>query len=166
MLVGKDGAASHVNWKANYDAMRAALGFSHPGYMIHEAVVWSPHHRKWFVFPRRTSKEAYDDVADEKRGANIVITASHDFKEIASAAVGKRTPERGFSSVKFLPGSRDSVVIALKSEENAAAGTQRSFLTIFGMVTGSSGTTWKVLLEETELPMQKKFEGIEVLSSA
>ena len=166
VVYGKDGSETHVNWKSNYDMMRAALGFSHPGYMIHEAVAWSPHHRRWFVFPRRASKESYDDVEDEKRGTNLIITASHDFKDVASTTVGKRTPERGFSSVKFLPGSRDSVVIALKTEENAAAGTQRTFITIFGEVPGSYGAQWRVLLDETPLPVEKKFEGIEVLSAA
>jgi soluble calcium-activated nucleotidase 1 len=44
--------------------------------------------------------------------------------------VQRKTPERGFSSAKFLPGSRDTVLIALKSEENSEAGTQRTFITI------------------------------------
>jgi len=38
--------------------------------------------------------------------------------------VGKITPERGFSSFKFLPGSRDSIILALKSVEEAATGRQ------------------------------------------
>jgi soluble calcium-activated nucleotidase 1 len=221
VVVKPDGTKAHVNWKPYYDAMRATLGYTTPGYFIHEAVVWSPHHRKWFVFPRRASKEAYDDVADEKRGSNMIIMASHDFKEVVSTTVGVSfvggsvffccpallmcccfaplgwwvhspppytrtqirshthtlppstpphppqtiTPERGFSSAKFLPGSHDSVVIALKSEENAAAGTQKTFFTIFGEVPGSGGSKWKVLLEEQPLPIEKKFEGLEVLST-
>jgi hypothetical protein len=88
VVVKPDGTKAHVNWKPHYDAMRATLGYTSPGYFIHEAVVWSPHHRKWFVFPRRASKEAYDDVADEKRGSNMIIMASHDFKEVVSTTVG------------------------------------------------------------------------------
>jgi soluble calcium-activated nucleotidase 1 len=76
------------------------------------------------------------------------------------------TPQRGFSSAKFLPGSHDTVIVALKSVEDAAAGTQTSFLTIFGEVPGSGGAEWRVLLDEVELPLAKKFEGIEVLSAA
>lgn len=56
-------------------------------------------------------------------------------------------------------------MIALKSEENAAAGTQRTFFTIYGEVPGSGGGQWKVLLDEVPLPIAKKFEGIEILSS-
>ena len=85
-----DGTATHVNWKGNYDAMRSTLGYAHPGYMIHETVVWSPHFRKWFVFPRRLSREAYDDVLDEKKGGNTIIMASHDFAEVTATTVGVR----------------------------------------------------------------------------
>lgn len=162
-LVHKDETVSHVDWRGYYTAMRAATGTEAPGYMIHEAVAWSPHHRKWYVFPRRLSSEAYDDVADEKRGHNTVLVAAHDFTEIHQATVGTRTPERGFSSVKFLPGSRDSVVLALKSEENAEAGSQRTFLAIYQEDQASG--TWKTLMEETPLPIDKKFEGVEVLSA-
>lgn len=70
-------------------------------------------------------------------------------------------PLRGFSSVKFLPGSNDRVLIALKSEENSELDRQTTYLTVFGM--GPSGE-WRVLLEETELPHAAKFEGLEVLS--
>ncbi len=161
-----DGTAAHVNWKGHYDAMRAQLGYAHPGYMIHEAVVWSPHFRKWFVFPRRVSRDPYDDVTDEKKGSNTVIIASHDFSEVAATTVGELTPERGFSSAKFLPGSRDTVVVALKSEENAKEGTQRTFITVFGEKPGSGGAEWRVLLEETPLPIAKKFEGVEVIGVA
>ena len=56
------------------------------------------------------------------------------------------------------------MLIALKSEENAAAGTQRTFFTVYGEKPGSGGSEWRVLLEEQPLPIDKKFEGIEVLS--
>ena len=98
-----DGTAAHVNWKPNYDAMRAQLGFSHPAYLLHEAVAWSPHHRKWYVFPRRVSREPYDDVSDEKRGSNLIVMASHDFKEVASTTVGVRArlPRRAAPSERL-----------------------------------------------------------------
>lgn len=74
-----------------------------------------------------------------------------------------KTPERGFSSAKLLPGSRDSVVVALKSEENSVAGTQRTFITVMGENPPGSGQ-WRSLMEETELPMPGKFEGLEVIA--
>lgn len=65
------------------------------------------------------SKEPYDDKTDEKKGANTVILLNKDFSELESFKVGKLTPERGFSSGKFVPGSQDRVIAALKSEENS-----------------------------------------------
>ncbi len=40
--------------------------------------------------------------------------------------MGKVTPERGFSSFKFVPGSQDQLILALKSVEEAATGKQVS----------------------------------------
>lgn len=72
--------------------------------------------------------------------------------------VQKLTPERGFSSFKFLPHSRDQVIVALKSAEDAALDRQTAFVTIFQLV----GDKWKVVLEETEIPGDAKFEGLEI----
>jgi len=89
----------------------------------------------------------------ERRVLTTLLVAPHP----ASQEI---TPERGFSSFKFLPGSRDTVIIALKSEENSATDAQTSYLTIYGEQADGS---WRVLLEETELPGAAKFEGLEVI---
>lgn len=160
----KNGVATHHDWQGNYDRLRGALGYDYPGYLLHETIVWSPHNRKWFVLPRRMSKEVYEEKLDEKKGANTIIMASHDFTDITWKTVGVKTPERGFSSAKFLPGSRDTVLVALKSEENSELGKQRTYITIYGESPAGSGE-WTVLLDETELPLESKFEGIEIISS-
>ena len=72
------------------------------------------------------------------------------------------SPLRGFSSAKFLPGSRDSVIIALKSEENSEANRQTAYFTIYGQDGAEGG--WRVLMDEVEIPGDAKFEGLEVLS--
>ena len=174
--------------------------------------MWSPYHKQWFVLPRRMSKEPYDEVKDERNGANTIIMASPDFKSIKAITVGVSASQallrgigvrgqallgravcfpcallpppfttrmrwppllipspqsivppglRGFSSAKFLPGSRDTVLIALKSEENSERDRQTSYFTIFGE--DASGG-WGVLMDEVELPGEVKFEGLEVLS--
>lgn len=161
-VVNKNGEAEHVDWSPHYNAMRATFGYQHPGYLLHEAIVWSTVHKKWFVFPRRMSFEAYDDVSDEKRGANTLITANADFSEFHKYTLGKLTPERGFSSAKFLPGSHDSVIIALKSAENAELDEQTSYITMYGY--DAETDAWNVLMDEVELPGKSKFEGVEVIS--
>ena len=50
--------------------------------------------------------------------------------------------------------------------EDAAAGAQATYITIFGEVPGSAGAAWRVLMEEQELPVARQFEGVEVLSAA
>lgn len=155
------GAVQHVNWGEHYNAMRSSLGYEHPAYLLHEAVTWSPHHKRWFVLPRRMSHEPYTEEADERKGANTIISAAPDFSDIAATTVGPLTPERGFSSFKFLPGSRDTVIVALKSAEDAATDGQTAFITVYGQA--ADGASWRVLLDETEIPGGAKFEGIEVL---
>jgi len=162
--VSREGVVRSLDWTENYDRMRRALGYENPGYLLHESVTWSPHHRKWFVLPRRMSKTQYDEAEDERKGHNTIVVCSHDFSEIRSFTVGPRTPERGFASAKFLPGSRDSVLVVLKSEEFAATGVQKTFLAVYGMEGGGADAGWRELMAETELPVEAKFEGIAVLS--
>jgi soluble calcium-activated nucleotidase 1 len=52
------------------------------GYVTHEAVVWSDVHSRWFFLPRRCSEESYNDVLDETRGCNVMITADDTFTNI------------------------------------------------------------------------------------
>ena len=51
-------------------------------------------HKKWFFLPRRTSMEPYDEVLDEQRGGNILITANEDFTGVQSTSIGESRPSR------------------------------------------------------------------------
>ncbi|TMW69402.1 hypothetical protein Poli38472_001558 [Pythium oligandrum] len=152
-VMDKQGDVRHEDWTSNFARVRKALGADYPGYVVHEAIEWSSVHRKWFILPRRVSKEAYNDELDERRGSNKLVIASEDFSSIEVLEVGKITPLRGFSSFKFVPRSDDSVIVAIKSVEIEAEQSQTSFLTVFDI-------RGNVLLEETELPGGHKFEGV------
>jgi soluble calcium-activated nucleotidase 1 len=158
-VIRDDGSIDHVDWTDNYNALRKHTGTQFPGYMIHEAVIWSEVMQKWVFLPRRVSKLPYDDAADEKRGSNIVILADPTFTQLETRRIGDITPERGFSSAKFVPGSGDKIVVALKSAESSMGEvtTQESFITVFNLEDGT------ILLPETKLPADHKFEGIEFL---
>lgn len=91
---------------------------------------------------------------DERRGSNTVIFASEDFSKIEVKHITPLTPTRGFSDFKFLPGSKDQIIVALKSEENEEAQTQNTYITVFDV-------NGKILMEETEIPGMMKFEGLE-----
>ena len=67
--------------------------------------------------PRRASKNKYNDVDDERMGTNLMLTASEDFSDIRVTKVGTLDePSHGFSSFKFVPGTDDGVIVALKSQ--------------------------------------------------
>ena len=83
-----------------------------------------------------------------------MIFASEDFSKIEVKHITPLTPTRGFSDFKFLPGSKDQIIVALKSEENEEAQTQNTYITVFDV-------NGKILMEETEIPGMMKFEGLE-----
>lgn len=121
--------------------------------MIHEAAAWSDIHQQWFFMPRRASPVTYNDKDDEKKGTNLLLRANEDFSEVHLTKVGPLLPTHGFSSLKFVPDTMDSVIVALKSEENE--GRIASFITVFSI----TGEIW---LPETEIG-DYKFEGIEFI---
>eukprot|EP00917_Polyrhabdina_sp_WS-2016_P002444 GHVP01005218.1.p1 GENE.GHVP01005218.1~~GHVP01005218.1.p1 ORF type:complete len:374 (+),score=69.56 GHVP01005218.1:2202-3323(+) len=157
-LVTSFGDIYPIDWTENYTKMRAALGAEHPGYLIHEAVLWKPTSREWIVLPRRVSKEPYVDSEDELRGSNKILICSEDFNQIRVLEVGSIDGRKGFSSAKFLPGSNETIVVAIKSEENSTTNTQNSYISVFDL-------NGKVYCEHIPLPHPMKFEGLEFAAS-
>lgn len=147
------GEVTHKNWRDNYLALLKAVGIKYPGYMIHESGMWSDIHKRWFFLPRRCSKETYHDEADELKGTNLLITCDENFKDIKVSKVGDVIPSHGFSSFKFIPGSEDEVIIAIKSEE--LKGSVSSYAMAFKI-------DGKILMPETKIG-DIKFEGIEFI---
>lgn len=151
--VTPSGEITHINWRDNYTKLRQFLGVSYPGYMIHESAAWSEIHRRWFFLPRRFSKEPYHEETDELMGTNLLITCDEQFNDIKVSKIGEAYPSHGFSSFKFIPGSEDEVIIAIKSEE--LKGSVATYVTAFKI-------DGKVLLPETKID-DNKFEGIEFI---
>ncbi len=130
------------------------LNWVFQGYMIHEAAMWSKIHNQWTFLPRRAHKLKYNDVEDELHGTNLMLTADENFASIDLKTVGDlRNPSHGFSSFKFVPGTKDSVIVALKSEE------LRGKIATYIMVFKRDGT---ILYPET-LIGDFKYEGIEFI---
>ena len=146
-------AVSHHDWRSHYLTVRQAGGITWPGYMIHEAVCWSQVRREWTFLPRRMSKNKYDDVTDERMGSNIIIIADENFSRLRTVTVGEKIPTHGFSSCKFIPGTDDQLMVALKSEE--IEGKVATYMMVFNM-------EGKVLFQEEKIG-DRKFEGIEFL---
>ena len=152
--ISSTGEVNHIDWHDFYVKMRSSAGIEFPGYMIHEAIVWSSIHKQWFILPRRASINRYNDVDDERHGTNFLLRAKDDFSgPIAVSRVSElgEPASHGFSSFKFVPGTQDTVIIALKSEEYK--GKIASYILVFHI----DGT---ILYPETKIG-DHKYEGIE-----
>ncbi|RWS13209.1 soluble calcium-activated nucleotidase 1-like protein [Dinothrombium tinctorium] len=152
-VISVTGEVKHIDWRENYLALRSSVGIYYPGYMIHESAAWSNIARKWFFLPRRASHSAYNEIDDETKGTNVLLTADESFSLIESTQIGSVISSRGFSSFKFLPNSDDKIIIAIKSEEYR--GEIASYITAF-TVDG------EVLLDEQKID-QIKYEGFEFI---
>ncbi|XP_053766606.1 soluble calcium-activated nucleotidase 1 isoform X4 [Desmodus rotundus] len=118
-VVSFRGSVDHENWVSSYNTLRAAVGIHPPGYLIHESACWSDTLQRWFFLPRRASHERYSERDDERRGTNLLLSASPDFTDVSVCRVGEVVPTHGFSSFKFIPNTDDQVIVALKSEEDS-----------------------------------------------
>lgn len=151
---GHLGDVSHLNWTDNYNKLREVVGkgYTFPGYMIFESGAWSDTEQKWYFLPRRASQEPYDEKLDEKRATNLMITSDAGFVKLFYKTIGEVNPVRGYSSFKFVPGTENKVIIALKSEEDA--GQTRTYVTVFDI-------NERILVKDTLLSDKYKFEGVE-----
>jgi soluble calcium-activated nucleotidase 1 len=151
------------DWTNNYNKVREVLGASSPGYTINEAVLWSPHMKKWVFLPRRVSSEAYEEVMDEKRGSNKVILVDEKFTDatVIDIKMKEVDPLHGFSTFAFVPGTNDQHALAIRSVEEDCVGgdesvcKQRTYFLVFDVTTG------EVLMDEVKFPGEVKYEGVE-----
>ncbi|KAM4598155.1 soluble calcium-activated nucleotidase 1 isoform 2-T2 [Polymixia lowei] len=152
-VVGYRGDVQHENWVPKYKFLKAAAGIVPPGYLIHEAAAWSDTLQRWFFLPRRASTERYEETADERRAANLVLSCSPGFEDIIVSHVGPHNPTHGFSSFKFVPNTDDQIILALKSEEDA--GKIATYILAFTL-------DGRILLPETKIG-DVKYEGLEFI---
>ncbi|XP_054449020.1 soluble calcium-activated nucleotidase 1 [Pteronotus mesoamericanus] len=152
-VVGFRGSVDHESWVSRYNALRAAAGVHPPGYLIHESACWSDTLQRWFFLPRRASHERYNEKDDERKGTNLLLSASPDFRDVSVSRVGELVPTHGFSSFKFIPNTDDQVIVALKSEEDS--GKIASYIMAFTL-------DGRILLPETTVG-SVKFEGVEFI---
>ncbi|XP_001359657.3 soluble calcium-activated nucleotidase 1 [Drosophila pseudoobscura] len=156
--ISPSGEVRSLNWVDNYKQLRLkSLQISWPGYMIHESGAWSDLKQRWFFLPRRCSKEKYNETKDEYMGCNVLVSADENFNSIETIRLNPENtaPTHGFSSFKFLPGTDDSIIIAIKSEE--LNGKTSTFITAFDVVSG------KTILPEARIETDYKYEGFEFI---
>lgn len=139
------------DWSHVYRRIRDVLGIGDLGYVVHEAAEWHPYRERWYFFPRKVSTKAFHEPTDEREhGNNMLIEADAAFEHFEVRPVGERTPERGPSSIKLVPGHPDEFIY-MKSVE--LGGKTESWI-------GAADIFGNVLAEEEKLG-DFKCEGIE-----
>jgi len=146
------GALKHHDWEDVYQKARAAAKIEFPGYLTHEGGNFSSITRRWNFLPRKLSSVPYEDKADETACTNRLISCNEKFEDWKVVEVGDVEPSKGFSSFKFVPGTNDEVVVAIKAME--IGDTQGTWLLVFNV----DGT---IIMPATHVA-DKKFEGIEI----
>mmetsp|Transcript_8362 Transcript_8362/g.15781 ORF Transcript_8362/g.15781 Transcript_8362/m.15781 type:complete len:425 (+) Transcript_8362:595-1869(+) len=161
-IVNSAGDVMRKDWSREYGFVRHLLKADPPGYVIHEAVLWSEQMKKWVFIPRRVSSEKYDDVVDERKGTNKVVLVNEDFTQGEVIDIKMNVdPLHGFSTAAFVPNSNERHVAALRSVEEDCVGgdentcKQRSYIMVFDVLTGD------VLMDEVKFEQNIKFEGFE-----
>ena len=162
--VSHSGKVQHIDWHTNYIKLRETAGIEFPGYMIHESACYSPVTKSWTFLPRRASKSKYNDVDDERRGTNLMLTAkaavnvddeNEPFSDVKVKEIETLDqPSHGFSSFKYIPGTKDDLVVALKSEE--LEGKIATYILVFRASDG------KIIKQEEKIG-DIKYEGIEFI---
>eukprot|EP00808_Paulinella_micropora_P001148 g26872.t1 len=147
----------HHNWNAYFNKMRVQTGASFPGYLEHEAATWSPIRREWIFAPRRWSNESYDEEKNELRGWNKILRCTEDFSEILVVGLGMSVePEKGFSSIKLIPGTNDELAMALRTLEREKLGIYSTTAIIFNVLSGE-------ILAKDLVVDEAKYEGLAFL---
>ena len=165
--VSPKGEVNRIDWKQQYGYVRGLLGAEAPGYVIHEAVLWSEQTKSWIFIPRRVSSEKYNDVVDERKGTNKFVVVNESFTK--GEVLDIKFPEgfdtlHGFSTAAFVPGTKERHIAALRSVEEDCVGgdasvcKQRTYMVVFDVKNGD------VLMEETDFDPTFKFEGLEFLN--
>lgn len=165
-VINAKGEVKRVDWTKQYNFVRKALGASAPGYVIHEAVLWSEKLKKWIFIPRRVSSEMYDDVKDERMGTNKLLMVNENFTDAKTIEIklSEVDPLHGFSTAAFVPNSNERHVMAIRSVEEDCVGgdenicKQRSYFVVFDVLTGD------VLMDEVQIEDAVKYEGVEFVN--
>ncbi|KAK0161922.1 hypothetical protein PV327_008319 [Microctonus hyperodae] len=147
------GHVQSVDWTGNFKKLRQAINIEFPGYMIHESGAWSDIHNRWFFLPRRCSQDQYNETRDETMSCNVLLIADENFNSIKVTLIDNPIKIRGFASFKFLPGSQDTIIVALKTEEYQ--GQTATYITAFTI-------DGRILLPDRKIS-QKKFEGLDFI---
>eukprot|EP01083_Nonionella_stella_P246685 856112_1 len=135
--------------------------------------MWSSKRGRWYFLPRNVLHKPFitDDahaqaIQAEFSSSSLMISCSEDFSECKVQTVGTKIADRGFSSFKFVPGSNDAKVVALKTVEKYDPATDKTtfktYFTMFELSANNEGAA-TILKDDELISDDKKFGGIDFL---
>ncbi|GAB0100400.1 hypothetical protein DMENIID0001_164340 [Sergentomyia squamirostris] len=118
-IISDRNIVTHKSWRSNYEKIKKAMKIPDTGFVWHESIIWSQKHKQWIMLPRKCSNEPFSHETNEKVGCNKMIIANEKFTDIKIVEIKEKPQDSaaGFSSSKFLPGSDDNIIIALRTVE-------------------------------------------------
>ena len=84
----------------------------------------------------------------------MLLSCNEDFSVCDRTFIGPLNQTHGFSSFKFIPGTNEQQIVALKTQE--VDGNIASYIMAFDI-------NGRILMREQQIPGSYKFEGIEFL---
>lgn len=168
----------YADWTKYYTLLREATGTRNPGYVWIEAIEWSKIHQRWFILPRYLSFVKYDPSTEGTFGSNLLLSLKSDFTDIrlvwlkdlnTKESLLKRNAndkfkdleysDRGFSTFTFLPNTKDSIIIGVRTKETTdkdGNAILNSWISVFDI-------DGNVLRKNIKFPGNFKYEGITII---
>ncbi|OQV24596.1 putative Soluble calcium-activated nucleotidase 1 [Hypsibius exemplaris] len=152
--VSANGTIESVDWNHVYEALDDHLAIKLGGFMMQEAVLYSDIAQAWYFLPRTIQYDnSTDDPVQDLSPCDFIVTATEDLTVFTTTAlVGPLDWRFGFSAARFVPGTNDSLILALRSFES-----EELFATKIVMF-HLNGT---IVLPEQIVVKGIKFEGLE-----
>lgn len=142
VILDNNGGKRRENWDKLYTKIRSKLDADE---VDHEAVLWSTRSKKWIFCPRRVEKKG------SSKSDNSMVICNDGCSSIDVKKVGKQKSGVGFSAIRFVPGTQEKVIMAVKSYEKGSS--QKSYLTVF-TVDGD------ILMDDVQISSSHKYEGL------
>ena len=148
--ISKKGIVKTLDWNAIYEAIENYLNLPPIGFVMMEAVLYSATQQTWYFLPRSLHRAPNDSST-----CSFVVVSTNNFSSFKTISLeGKLDTRSGFAAARFVPGTNETAIMALRSLEG-----DRVFATMIVVFHINS----TILLPEQTVSQGVKFEGVEFM---
>jgi len=113
--IGENGEVEDIDFSKHYEDVAETYDVNlREGQVIHEAVEFSDETQKWLFIPRRVTKEKKNKETWDSISTNQGVFADDPFDDFTSTEFGTLNSKLGVVSLRYIPGTNDQFVLALK----------------------------------------------------